>query len=78
MTNLIINFPKRQEIIFPKITGRIIQREPVPLVEIDECPACGGRHVHGIGGSDIRLSHCIDVPPILYQIVIVEGEGVAG
>jgi hypothetical protein len=77
MTNLIINFPKRQEIIFPKIAGRIIQREPVPLVEIT-CPQCGRVHRHGIGGSDIRLSHCIDVPPILYQIVVIDSEEVIG
>ena len=69
MTNLIINFPKRQEIIFPKITGHIISRDPVLLVEIT-CPQCGRTHRHGIGVTPLRLSHCIDRDPVLYEIVL--------
>ena len=76
MTNLIIESPNRQTQIYPKIAGHIIQRDPVPLVEII-CPQCGRTHRHGIGVTPLRLSHCIDHDPVLYEIVL-DSEGGRG
>lgn len=68
MTNLTINSPNCQLFLFPQVRGAIIQRDPDLVAVI--CPVCGGRHVHGIGITPLRMSHCPGNDPIIYEIII--------